>query len=180
MNINRRDLLMYNAMVKAIEQKMVRVAINFGVLNKVGSPVYNPWENLLPILSPLILGLVMMFMSGIIGGMVIMLLGLMLYGMFFKTVVSAILENRTVAYITKNYEQWQTIWDMGGITVLSTLYANVGCASPEGDWKQFVALNISDLMVEEDDSDMPNPKGMFTSLDDDPDKNTSADKGIDL
>ena len=96
MNINRRDLLMYNAMVKAIEQKMVRIVIHFGILNKVGTPVYNPWENLLPILAPIILGLVLMFMSGIIGGMVIMLLGLMLYGMFFKTVVSAILENRRI------------------------------------------------------------------------------------
>ena len=55
---NRADQLAYHALQKAIEQDKLRIYLDYGKVNRPLSPVYDPWETLLPILIPILIGLI--------------------------------------------------------------------------------------------------------------------------
>ena len=74
---NKADLLIYKAFNKALEQNLLRLYLDTAKINRPNSPVYNPWENLLPLLIPLIVGVILIFVVGILFG-VAFILGMVL------------------------------------------------------------------------------------------------------
>ena len=43
---SKADLLIYKALNKAIEKDQLRIYLDYGKINRPGSPVYDAWENL--------------------------------------------------------------------------------------------------------------------------------------
>lgn len=56
-------MLIYKALNRAIENDRLRIYLDYGKINRLGSPVYDPWECLLPILVPVLVGLLLIFRS---------------------------------------------------------------------------------------------------------------------
>ena len=56
---SKADLLIYKALNKAIEKDQLRIYLDYGKINRPGSPVYDAWENLLPVLTPVLTGLIL-------------------------------------------------------------------------------------------------------------------------
>ena len=59
---NKADALVYKALQKAIEQDRLRVYLDYARINRPQSPVYDPWECLLPVLVPVIIGLLLIIL----------------------------------------------------------------------------------------------------------------------
>ena len=66
---NKADLLVYKALKAAIGQDNLRIYLDYGKVNRPQSPVYYPWESLLPILIPVLIGLALIIGVGVIFGL---------------------------------------------------------------------------------------------------------------
>ena len=84
MTRNRADNMTYKALQKAIEQNKLRLYLDYAKINRPGSPIYNPWECLLPILIPLFLGLILILSVGVLFGLLFIIAMTMLYTVYFK------------------------------------------------------------------------------------------------
>lgn len=146
--VSKADLLIYKALNKAIENDQLRIYLDYGKINRPGSPVYEPWECLLPILVPVLVGLLLIFSVGVIFGLFFIVAMITLYSTHFKKKVYRRLIERTKNYITYSYENCDTLWNFGGLVFVNALNKKLGCVSPEGDWKDFVVLNFSEFMTE--------------------------------
>ena len=56
---SRADLMKFHALKRAVEQDKLRIYLDYGKVNRPLSPVYDPWECLLPILVPTLIGLLL-------------------------------------------------------------------------------------------------------------------------
>ena len=119
---SKADMLIYKALNRAIENDRLRIYLDYGKINRPGSPVYDPWECLLPILVPVLVGLLLIFSVGVLFGLLFIVAMISVYSTYFKKKIYRRLIERTKRYITSG--------------------------SPEGDWKDFVVLNFSEFMTE--------------------------------
>ncbi|MCK5296223.1 MAG: hypothetical protein KAJ75_04975 [Alphaproteobacteria bacterium] len=147
MSKTRVDKLHYKALKIAIETGQVKLVTLDKLLNCAGSPVYNPWDNLMPLLVPILLGLAVLVLIGVIWGLVVMLSGLVVYVLYFRSHIAQTINHRAVLMAISSYESWLSLWKNEGIAVVMSHDSKIGCKSPDGDWKTFVVLNVSELMT---------------------------------
>lgn len=147
---SRADLMKFHALKRAVEQDKLRIYLDYGKVNRPLSPVYDPWECLLPILVPTLIGLLLIICVGVIFGLLFIIGMIFVYTTYFKKKIYRRLIERTKRYLTSNYQNCQELWDFGGIVLVNAEDKAVGCVSPIGDWKDFVVLNYSDLMLDDD------------------------------
>lgn len=157
---NRAELLIYKAFNKALEQNLLRLYLDTTKINRPNSPVYNPWENLLPLLIPLIIGLVLIFSVGILFGIAFILGMVLVYNFYIRRIIDKRLMERTKLYVSQDFNHCQELWDFGGLIIATAANKKVGCISPEGDWKDFIVQNFADFMTDTDTSseDLKNDK----------------------
>lgn len=147
-NPNKADMLVFKALQKAVEQDRLRVYLDYAKINKPQSPVYDPWECLLPILVPVILGLILIIGVGVLFGLLFMVIMILAYSTYVKKKVHRRLVERTKRFLTDSFDNCVRLWEFGGIVLVNARDKRLGCVAPEGDWKDFVVLNYADLMVE--------------------------------
>ena len=145
---NRADALIYHALKKAIEEDKLRIYLDYGKINRPSSPVYNPWESLLPVLIPTLIGLLLITMVSVLFGLLFIVGMVLIYAHVVKKRLFKKLIARTKDYLTSGYEHCCDLWEFGGIVLVNAENKKVGCVAPEGDWKEFVVQNYADLMVE--------------------------------
>lgn len=146
---NRADKLTFKALQKAVSQDKLRLYLDYGKVNRPGSPIYNPWECLLPILIPVLIGLILIISAGVIFGLLFIIAMIIVYSTYFKKKLYRIVIERTKKYLTASYENCEQLWKFGGIVLVNSANKKIGCVAPEGDWKEFVILNFSDYMLDE-------------------------------
>ncbi len=147
---NKAEKLIYKALVKAVEQNRLRIYLDYGKINRPGSPVYDPWENLLPILVPVLIGLILIISAGVFFGLLFIVAMILIYSTYFKKKVYRRLIERTKGYLVSDYANCQELWDCGGIVLVNAENKKSGCVSPEGDWKEFVINNFAEYMTGEE------------------------------
>lgn len=158
MTRNRADNLTFKALQKAVAQDKLRLYLDYGKINRPGSPVYNPWECLLPILIPVLIGLILIISVGVIFGLFFIVAMIMVYSTRFKKKLHRVIIERTKNYLVSSYDNCEKIWKFGGIVLVNAENKKLGCVSPEGDWKEFVVLNFADLMLDEPKDKTQNEK----------------------
>lgn len=146
--INKADKLTFKALQKAVETEEMQLALISSKINIPSSPVYNPWEVLLPTLIPTIIGLFLIWLVGIIFGLIFMIAGIMLSSNVVKKKMEQRLFERSKSYFVSDYNSCCELWDFGGIVLINSSNKKQCCISPEGNWKEFVVLNYSQYMVE--------------------------------
>lgn len=152
---SKADKLIFNALTRAVEEDKLRIYLDYGKINRPGSPVYDPWECLLPILVPTMIGLALIIYVGIFFGLSFIVAMILVYSTYFKKKVYRHLIERTKNYLTLNYANCEELWNFGGIVLVNAENKKIGCVSPEGDWKEFVVINFADLMTEKKEQEAP-------------------------
>ncbi len=146
---NRADSMTYKALQKAVAQDKLRLYLDYGKVNRPGSPIYNPWECLLPILVPVLIGLILIISVGVIFGLLFIIAMIIVYSTYFKKKLYRVVIERTKKYLTSSYDNCEQLWKFGGIVLVNAENKKLGCVAPDGDWKEFVVLNFADYMLEE-------------------------------
>ncbi len=146
--MNKADSLVFKAMRKAIQEDKLHLCLINSKINIPGSPVYNPWEVLLPTLCPVLLGLILIWAIGILWGLVFMIAGIMLSSNIVKKKLEQRLIERTKNFFVSDYTSCSQLWDFGGIVLVKSDDKKQGCISPEGNWKEFVVINFSEYMTD--------------------------------
>lgn len=146
--INKADKMTFKALQKAVETEELQIALINSKINIPSSPVYNPWEVLLPTLIPSMIGLILIWMVGIIFGLLFMIAGIMLSSNLIKKKMEQRLFERSKAYFISDYNCCNELWDFGGIVLINSADKKQCCIAPEGNWKEFVVLNYSQYMVD--------------------------------
>ncbi len=145
---NKADILVYKALKTAINQDKLRLYLDYNRINKPQSPVYDPWETLLPILIPVLIGLGLIVSVGVIIGLLCIGILVQIFSVYFKKKIYRRVVDRTKNYLISDYDNCEKLWRWGGIVLVNTDNKKVGCVAPDGDWKDFVVINCADLMVE--------------------------------
>ncbi len=145
---NKADLLIYKALNSAFKQNKLRFYLNYEKINRPGSPVYNPWEVLLPILVPVVLGVILILWTNILVGILFIVAMLLLYIHYVKKRFYSNLVTRTKNMMEKDLNSFKTLWNYGGFVLVNAENKTIGCVAPKGDWKEFVVQNFADFMVE--------------------------------
>ncbi len=145
---NKADALVYKALQKAVEQDRLRVYLDYAKVNRPQSPVYDPWECLLPVLIPVMIGLLLIVGVGVLFGLLFIVVMILVYSTYVKKIMHKKLIERTKRFLTADYDNCCKLWEFGGIVLVNTQNKKIGCVAPEGDWKDFVVLNYADLMVD--------------------------------
>jgi len=143
----KQDNLVYKALLKAIDADKLRIYLDYGKINRPGSPVYDPWECLLPILLPTVIGLLLILSVNIIFGLIFIVAMIFAYTNYFKKKLYKNIIDRTKKYIQESLMHLEDLWNFGGIVFVNAENKKFGCVSPDGDWKDFVVLNFSTYMT---------------------------------
>lgn len=146
--INKADKLTFKALQTAIEKQDLQMALISSKINIPTSPVYNPWEVLLPTLVPAMVGLILIGLAGIIFGLLFMIAGIMLSSNIVKKKMEQRLFERAKTYFLSGYEACNELWEFGGIVLINSNNKKLCCVSPEGNWKEFIVLNYSQYMTD--------------------------------
>ena len=147
--VNKADKMAFRALKTAVAKDKLRLYMDYGRVNRPGSPIYNPWESLLPILIPVLIGLILIILVGVIFGLLFIVAMIMIYTTYFKKKQYHKVIERTKSYLTSSYENCEDLWKFGGIVLVNAEDKKLGCVAPEGDWKEFVILHFADYMLEE-------------------------------
>ncbi len=145
--MNKADSLKYKALKQAIEIGDAKIALYSNNLNKPNSPIYNPWELLLPILAPTLLGLILILTVGVIVGLLLMAAMIVISNTYVKKHLQTRLVKRAKDYMLSGYENMQNIWAYGTIIIINAADTKNSCIAPDGNWKDFVILNFADYMA---------------------------------
>ena len=146
---NRQDELVFKALKKAYLSGKIEILTDMGILNRYGSPVYNPWQNIMPIVVLSLLGLAVIFCMNVFYGLITIIIGFFVQQIYVRTVVEKIVRDKVLDIMFRNMGNFQYIWQMKVITIVMKDNSNVGCkAKDNGDLKTFVALNLSDDMLD--------------------------------
>ncbi len=145
--------MIFKALQKALKEDKIHLCLINSRVNIPGSKIYNPWEALLPILIPVMIGLILIGAVGILVGLAIMTIGIILSSNLVKKKMEARLLNRALKMFTADYETCEEMWQFGGLVLVKSDDNKYGCISPQGDWKEFVVKHFASLMVDKKTAD---------------------------
>lgn len=145
---NKADLMIYKAFKTALLENQLNLYLDSAKLNRPNSPVYNPWENLLPLLIPIMIGLILILTTGMFFGLFFIIGMVLVYTHYFRKYIDKKLLERTKEYVKIDFEHCQELWSFGGLVLATSKNKKIGCIAPEGDWKEFVVQNFADFMID--------------------------------
>ena len=97
---NKAEQLIYKALNRALEQNKLDIYLDFSKINRPNCPLYNPWEAILPLLAPTLLGLIMIMTGWVISGLFFISVMMMGYSQYYKKILHKKLAQRCREYIT--------------------------------------------------------------------------------
>ena len=153
--INKADQMVFKALQRALNEDKLHLCLINSKINIPGSPIYNPWEVLLPSLCPLLLGLFLIWLAGVLWGLIFMIAGLLLSANLIKKKMEQRLFERAKEQISSDYDSCCRLWDFGGIVLVKADDKKQGCIAPDANWKEFIVLNFSDLMTDKKETAQP-------------------------
>jgi hypothetical protein len=136
------DRLLFRSLRTGIEAGLVVVNINARRLNRAGSPVWDPWENVVPILGMLLLSTIVVFTMSQVIGVSLLLLSVIVHVAIFQPWIMHRVSLRAKSAAMDNVRNWDVLWRIGGLVVTYKSSQPVTCASPAGDWRGFVKQNL--------------------------------------
>ena len=134
--------LLHEQIRTAVTAGRVRIVADARVLDFDGSPVHQPWDHLTPLLVLMVLALVILLAAGVAVGIVAMTVGALIHLTGTRYLVAWRLERRTVEFMLASLDNWQRLWQLGGIAVVFAGSGELPCYAPMGDWRKFARRHL--------------------------------------
>tara|TARA_R110000868_G_scaffold49607_6_gene159734 strand:- start:1553 stop:2098 length:546 start_codon:yes stop_codon:yes gene_type:complete len=144
----KRDRALYARLVESYQADRVGIFVDFDRLNNPRSPVWNPWENITPLLLILIGSLTLMFFVHLLLGTATMVLGVIFYLFVMRPWIAQRVYRRAIDAATENLHNWNLLWKMGGLVVTLNYMNKTRCVAPDGDWRAFVTRYLPEMELE--------------------------------
>ena len=144
----KRDRALYARLVESYQADRIGIFVDFDRLNHPRSPVWDPWENVGPLLIILAGSLAVMFFIELLLGTAIMVLGVLFYLFFVRPWIAQRLYRRALAAATDNLHNWNILWKLGGLVIALNYMNKTRCVSPDGDWRAFVTRYLPEMELE--------------------------------
>ena len=123
--------------VRALEREEIELGVNWVCLNRPGSPVYRWSDHNLP---GLILGGFVVFIfyaGGWAWGLVGLGCGVVILFQQVRKWGFSRLDKRAQQYALSSSDNWQELWEFGGLSMHLTIDRSVDCLSPADSWRDF-------------------------------------------
>ena len=144
----KRDRALYARLVESYHADRIGIFVDFDRLNRPRSPVWDPWENVGPLLLILIGSLALMFFVHLLVGTGVMVLGVLLYLFLVRPWIAQRLYRRAIDAATDNLHNWNILWKLGGLVIALNYMNKTRCVSPDGDWRAFVTRYLPEMEME--------------------------------
>jgi hypothetical protein len=144
----KRDRALYARLVESYQADRIGIFVDFDRLNHPRSPVWDPWENIGPLLLILLGSLVVMFFVHLLIGTALMVLGVLFYLFFVRPWIAQRLYRRALDAATDNLHNWGILWRLGGLVIALNYMNKTRCVSPDGDWRAFVTRYLPEMEME--------------------------------
>ena len=144
----KRDRALYARLIKSYQADRVGIFVDFDRHNHPKSPVWNPWENVGPLLVILIGSLALMFLLHMLVGLATMVLGVVFYVFIMRPWIAQRVYRRSIDAATENLHNWNLLWKIGGLVITLNYMAKTRCVSPDGDWRAFVTRYLPEMELE--------------------------------
>ncbi|MBB4286537.1 hypothetical protein [Roseospira goensis] len=131
-----QDYRLHERLTEAYMADRVRIQVDFNRLNRTGSPVFDPWENVLPLLALILASLTVMPFN-LVAGTLVLVGAMFVYAFLVRPWIARRLRARTIENMLKNAHNWQVLWSYGGVVVTLSDNPRIGVVSPGGDWRAF-------------------------------------------
>jgi hypothetical protein len=131
-----QDYRLHERLIEAYMADRIRIQMDFNRLNRAGSPVFNPWDNVVPLVALILLSLAVMPFD-LVAGTLVLVGAMFVYAFLVRPWIAQRLRARTIENMLRNAHNWQVIWSVGGIVVTLTANPRVGVVAPAGDWRAF-------------------------------------------
>ncbi|MQX35870.1 hypothetical protein [Roseospira navarrensis] len=131
-----QDYRLHERLIEAYTANRITIHIDFTRLNRTGSPVFNPWENVVPLLVLLLASVVVMTLD-LVAGTLVLIGAMFAYAFFVRPWIAKRLRDRTIESMLRNAHNWQVIWSLGGVVVTLTANPRIGVVAPAGNWRAF-------------------------------------------
>ncbi|KAA5604314.1 hypothetical protein F1188_16610 [Roseospira marina] len=131
-----QDYRLHGRLIEAFMADRIKIVVDFNRLNRTGSPVFNPWENVVPLLCLILASLAVMAFN-LVAGTLVLIGAMFAYAFFVRPWIAQRLRTRTIENMLKNAHNWQVIWSIGGVVVTLTSNPRIGVVAPAGNWRAF-------------------------------------------
>lgn len=143
---SRQDQLIFQGLQRAIVEKKAFIKINVRQLNKIGSPVFNPWENVLPMLISVILAIATMYIVSLTMGTLMLVVLCLIDVVMMPVILEPVITNRLVRRIVPKIEKFLVAWYYGGFKIVLQAEPSYFCTSKIEDWREFTTEYFPDLI----------------------------------
>jgi hypothetical protein len=142
-----KDRELYSSLVKAHKSNAVVVSVNAARLNHPGSPVWDPVDNVTPILALLMVSVVSMFAFNALVGIAMLVLSVLVYSTLVRPLILQRVSGRTIQAATENIHNWDLLWKKGGLAVMLTGTKSSRVTFPH-DWRDFVTRRLPQVNLD--------------------------------
>lgn len=142
----REDMLIFQGLQKALLENKAFIEINFRRLNRFGSPFFNTWENLLPLLFFVFLFFATLFVFGMAAATVLLAFLAIGYAFLMPYFMTPFMKNRVIKKIVPRIERFLIAWRFGGFTIYLSADPDYKCRAMLDDWKDFTKKYFADLI----------------------------------
>ena len=148
----KRDRALYAHLIESYQADRIGIFVDFDRLNHPKSPVWDPWENVGPLLLLLAGSLaVVIFVPwplGMLIGTGAMVLGVMFYLFLVRPWIAQRLYRRALDAAIDNLHNWNILWKLGGLVITLNYMSKTRCVSPDGDWRAFVTRYLPEMELD--------------------------------
>lgn len=131
-----QDYRLHERLTQAYTADRIRIHVEFNRLNRAGSPVFDPWENVVPLLALILAGVAIMPFD-LVAGTLVLIGAMFVYAFLVRPWIAQRVRARTIENMLRNAHNWQVIWSMGGVVVTLTANPRIGVVAPAGNWRAF-------------------------------------------
>ena len=143
---SRQDQLIFQGLQRAIVEKKAFLKVNVRQLNKIGSPVFNPWENILPMFLAVGLAIATMYIVNLTMGTIMLVVLCLIDVIVMPLILEPIIQNRLARRIVPKIEKFLIAWYYGGFKIVLVAEPTYCCMAKLEDWREFTTEYFPDLI----------------------------------
>jgi hypothetical protein len=143
-----KDRLLFARLIAAHKAGVMAISADAPRLNHPGSPVWEPGENVAPILAMLFISVVCLFVVNLMVGTAMTVLSVLVYLFLIRPWIFRRVSQRAIDAATSNLHNWEILWKTGSLALVFSGLTSARCKSPAGDWRSFVTHCLPKIDVD--------------------------------